>query len=739
MQQSMPSSARSDKFVVTSIAIVFVLVTALLGALVAQSIYTITATSNAIDDIRAKHAAVGAKESLRKQLGAIVRDNAYWDDAFRQISMAETKRDWIIENWASTTADYPLYDTAIVVDGQNTPIVAYRLGEAMDMSPAEFLGPAFDEMVSAARKAQITDPVPVYFIRSAAGVALIGAASIRPNAPDDPVNSQNYHVLVFAKHLTFAVVSEVSETFSLANLTLDRDRMANALSIPLRDISERDVGYFNWPSQMPGTTSYLKVKNTIGIAAIILVLFLCAICAVGLLTTRRLRGSEARARFKATHDALTGLFNRSGLIERMSEASRASRPQAAAMRLHFIDLDGFKGVNDAWGHGVGDDLLVAVARRLSDMLPCNVLVARFGGDEFAVATVEPIATAVVQTIGQQIQVALERVFEIDGRTIEIGASVGVAVAATAALDVGDLIRRADIALYRAKDLGRGITVEFEEGFDEDAKTQAELEHQLRETLANDGIDVAYQPLVHADSGEICGVEALARWRTLDGRNLGPDIFIPLAEKAGLIDVLGMQVLTKALQEAKHWPGIALAVNVSPLQLKNPKFVQNVTEALRNAEFEAARFTIEITEGVLISDPDQAQRAITALKQVGIKIALDDFGSGFASIGALRQFGFDRMKIDRSLVQALDNDENGGAVLQATIALANALQIPVTAEGIETEEQAIAVRISGCDELQGYLFSKPITAEELGIYYFGKVAVDVLEVLDMYNRQVKQAI
>ncbi|OJF96160.1 diguanylate cyclase [Rhizobium sp. 58] len=691
------------------------LVTALLAALITRSIQTITTTANAIDDARATAAADGALHSLRKQLGATIRDNAYWDDAYQQIRKPDTKVAWIIENWASTTADYPLYDTAIVVDAENKVVVAYRDGEDMGSDLPVFFGSTINELLLAARLTSITDAIPVHFIRTARGTALIGAATIQPSVIDDTVDQRGFHILVFAKHLTPEVISEVSGTFAIKGLSLDSAPHTGKLSVVLTDVSRRNVAYFNWPSEQPGTKSYLAVKGLLHSAALILVMFLCALGAVGFFTVSRLRISESKATFKAEHDALTGLLNRSGLIERMKQASSNARGEFAVMRLHFIDLDGFKGVNDAWGHAVGDELIVCVADRLSETLPQNALIARLGGDEFAVVTVGTATPAPASSIGAQIQIALQRVFVLGDRTIEIGGSVGVAFTEASAVDVGELIRRADIALYRAKDLGRGITVEFEDAFDVDTKVQDRLEHLLRQTLAGNGIDVAYQPLVEAGSGAICGVEALARWQAPDGTCYGPDMFIPLAEKSGLIDLLGMQVLRKSVAAARHWQGISLSINVSPLQLKNPAFVQNVLDTITDAGFDAHRLCVEVTEGVLISDPEQAQRAISGLKQAGVKISLDDFGSGYASIGTLRQFGFDRMKIDRSLILALDNDTNGGAVLNATIALANALNIPVTAEGIETEEQATLVRLSGCDELQGYLFSvRPETLRIGGI-------------------------
>ncbi|OJF91035.1 putative bifunctional diguanylate cyclase/phosphodiesterase [Pararhizobium antarcticum] len=716
MRHSQQPSSRLNQWSVALVAIVFILVTAVLAGLVARSIDIITTTSNAIDDDRARHAAGGALQSLRKQLAATVRDNAYWDDAYRQVNL-DTRLDWLIDNWASTTADYPLYDTALVIDSTNKPVIAYRNGEAIQAPLSDFFGKAFDGMLAQARKSDYGTDVPVHFIRSDAGVALIGAAVITPSATDESARPENHYVLAFAKHVTPDVVAEISGSFNIAQLSLDPGPLQTKLSAPLQDVDGNTVAYINWPSQTPGTKSYREVESTINAAAVIFVIFLLSIGAVGLFTINSLKTSGMRSRHRASHDALTGLLNRSGLLETMAAIRKMHGSGNASLRLHFIDLDGFKGVNDAWGHGVGDELIVAVAGRLRDALSADAMIARLGGDEFAVVTVETSDAQAARSIGQQIQAALERVFEIGGRTIGIGASIGVALSRAGTIESDELIRRADIALYRAKDLGRGITVEFEESFDVDTRRLAKLEDALRKTLSNEGIDVAFQPLIQAGTGTMCGVEALARWTSGEGVRFGPDVFIPLAERSGLIDILGLQVLTKSLEAARQWPGIGLSVNVSPVQLKNPNFTQSVVDALKAADFDPQRLCIEVTEGLLISDPEQAQRAIEGLKAAGIKIALDDFGSGFASIGTLRRFGFDRMKVDRSLIVALDHDENAGAILQATIALANALQIPVTAEGIETEQQALAVKLSGCDELQGYLFSKPISAEALNALYF----------------------
>ncbi|WEZ83459.1 CHASE4 domain-containing protein [Rhizobium sp. 32-5/1] len=259
MRYNVQPSGRLNQWSVAFIALVFIVVTAVLAGLVARSIETITTTSNAIDDDRARHAALGALQSLRKQLAATVRDNAYWDDAYRQVNL-DTRSDWIVENWASTTADYPLYDTAIVVDSKDNTVVAYRNGEPLTSPAIEVFGQAFSGMLAKARRSDRTTSVPVYFIRTDAGVALIGAAVISPSEADENARPENRYTLVFAKHVTPDVVTEVSESFNIAHLSMDQNPLASELSVPLNDVEGKTVAYFNWPSQAPGTKSYLEVE-----------------------------------------------------------------------------------------------------------------------------------------------------------------------------------------------------------------------------------------------------------------------------------------------------------------------------------------------------------------------------------------------------------------------------------------------------------------------------------------------
>jgi len=691
---------------------VFLATLAILGYIVSGAFGSMASTADAIDDARSVTAAKGALRALQKQLGATVRDNAYWDDAYRQMKTSGAA-DWAIENWGSTTADYPLYDTAIVIEATGKPLIAYHKGAVLADPNAYYLGKLDDVLTAARQPDPNRDGLPVAFIKTKDGVAIIGAATIQPSAYDAKVDPTSLKVLVFSKQFTAKVVAEVSRTFTINGLTLqstvDPER---ELYASVQDIKGGEIAYFTWPHVDPGTASYLRVRPIIIGAGAVLILLLAAVAAVGFTAFRAVKSGERASNYKAKHDALTGLWNRAGCLEQI-EIALDSEPYTS---LHMLDLDGFKPVNDAWGHAVGDELIKAVAIRLVDQLPADSAIARLGGDEFAVIarTKEPKTGSVALAILR----CLSTPFVIDGRTIEISGSVGTAETSNAAMDAPELLRRADLALYRAKDMGRGTAVNYDPSLDEDAGKSAELEQELRQGLSRGQVRVVFQPLIDASTRQVRGLEALARWKSPTRGDVSPEVFIRVAEKAGLIDHLGFEVLRTTVREASQWPGIGVAVNVSPLQLRNPYFAMQVGEILAEAAFDPARLTIEVTEGVLISNPDQAKRAFGALRQLGVKIALDDFGSGFASIGALREFGFDRMKIDRSLIVALDHDDRNGAVLHATIALATALRLPVTAEGIETEEQAAVVRLSGCDELQGYLFGKPASAEEITSRYFG---------------------
>lgn len=684
---------------------IFTAVICALGTLVFMAIAQMRDEANNIDDARAIHAAQAAVRSFEARLGSTIRDNAVWDDAFEKVGSAEAAG-WIYENWGKASEDYPLYDVAVVLTPHQGVLGAYRKG--VEFAPFRHFGTTLLKFAAAAAAAGQA-PVTA-FVATSDGTYLVAAEAIRPFT-DKPTDAA-LNTLIFAKLLSQDVVAELDDTFDIEGLKLVASPDRASLSTPLLGLDGRAVAYLSWPSRTPGTRIFQGVHSYLLSAAALLVIFLVAIIMTGVAVIRGLQRSAATAQHKATHDALSGLLNRTGLLDVIGMSSPAA---SRGLALGIIDLDRFKDVNDAWGHAIGDELIKLVADRLTAATAPPLTLARLGGDEFAFLAAADEVTMVADLLVQ----ALHQPFRIGGRTIEVGASIGTAVATSDVHEAYELLRRADMALFQAKESGRGRVVNYQPHLDCERHQRTELEEKLRLAIAHKEIHPAFQPLVDARSGALRGVEALARWTPETGP-VSPELFISVAERAGLIDELGRNILDVSIEAASGWQDIGLSVNVSPVQLRNPDFAAMVEGILKDREFDPRRLTLEITEGVLMSNPDQAKRIIARLKAVGVKFALDDFGSGYASIGALREFGFDRMKIDRSLVRAL-SDERGAGILSATLLLAKALHIPVTAEGVETQEQADALVQSGCDQLQGYLVGKPMQPSLLEKLYLRSAA------------------
>lgn len=441
-------------------------------------------------------------------------------------------------------------------------------------------------------------------------------------------------------------------------------------------------------------------------------MFFVVLLAIGWFAGRRLKAEENMAREEALRDRLSGLSNRDGLGLAVDRFVAEARQSKRNVLLLYLDLDGFKEVNDSYGHGTGDQLIRAVAAGLKVLIPQGAVLARIGGDEFAIAFLSDGENAAALQLSEQILDFLVDPLEIGRRVVVVGASIGIAMSPAGTIEREELVRRSDLAMYKAKEAGRARMTLYDPSMDADREQRNALELDLRNAIESGDLTLAYQPLVDATTQALTGVEALVRWNRPGHGPVSPEVFIPIAETSGLIESLGLFVLRKACETAKQWPELNVSVNVSPGQFRNPAFTDYVRYVLKQTEIEASRITLEITEGYMIQNPQRTRQSIERLKGLGVKVALDDFGSGFSSIGYLRQFGFDRIKIDRSLVMGVNEDKRQREMLQATVALARSLDIPVTAEGIETEGQAVAMRLFGCDCLQGYLFGKPMVAERI---------------------------
>jgi diguanylate cyclase (GGDEF)-like protein len=424
------------------------------------------------------------------------------------------------------------------------------------------------------------------------------------------------------------------------------------------------------------------------------------------------------AMHQAMHDSLTGLPNRALFLDRVQHALDRNRRAGRQLAVLFLDLDNFKVVNDSLGHAAGDDLLVAVAGRLSHALRRSDTVARFGGDEFGILVEDVRSEHDAIVVAEQIAGLFVQPFALGDRDHFVTASIGIAIADRTTASPDTLIRDSDAAMYRAKAQGRAGYELFDDLMRARVVHRLRVETELRTALQRGQIRLAYQPVVSLCDGSICGAEALVRWQHPERGLIGPGDFIHVAEESGLIVGLGEQVLEMACEEAARWaqarpdgPQLSISVNLSVRQVSQPGLVGAVRRALGRARLEAPLLALEITESVLLEDADGPKETLRALKALGTKLILDDFGTGYSSLGYLKRLPLDGLKIDRSFVAGLGADHEDSAIVSAVAGMAAGLGLTVTAEGVETAAQAAELRALGIQRAQGFTFARPMSAEE----------------------------
>ncbi|MGY2907746.1 diguanylate cyclase (GGDEF)-like protein [Bradyrhizobium sp. URHC0002] len=424
------------------------------------------------------------------------------------------------------------------------------------------------------------------------------------------------------------------------------------------------------------------------------------------------RRADERIAHLAHYDGLTDLPNRILFRERLEQSLKAIRP-GEQLAVLYIDIDEFKSVNDALGHPIGDELLKGVADRLRGCLNDTDVAARLGGDEFAVIQTAIKDRSETTQLVDEIHSAIRQPLACMGHLITTDASIGIALAPGDGVDLDQLLKNADLALYGAKGDGRRTYRFFEAGMDQRARARRSLELELRQAISDGSLETYYQPVVNIEDGKISSCEALLRWRHPERGMISPAEFIPIAEDSGLINQLGLWVLNAACAEAATWPDqVRVAVNVSPVQFRSPALALNVAAALAACGLPASRLELEITEAVLIRDDEAALDMLHQLRKLGVRIALDDFGTGYSSLSYLQRFPFDKIKIDRSFIKDIAGPGASSSIVQAVVSIAAASDMTTTAEGVETEQQRNLLYILGCTEMQGYLFSPAIPAAEV---------------------------
>jgi diguanylate cyclase (GGDEF)-like protein len=547
-------------------------------------------------------------------------------------------------------------------------------------------------------------------VHGAWGLAAVAVGPIVPASHDFEQQPSQSRYLVIAKDLSKAALDILAAEYVLHGLRFAEAGEEPLDKLDLTDPTGQTIATLTWPASAMGSQAYADVSPAVLLMLSLIGFTMIVLIVIAVRGLKDLKRGEARAQFAATHDALTGLPNRAALIRSLGDAIASARQEGGEGALIFLDLDGFKAVNDAYGHDIGDRLLRNAAAGFNAVCGDRTI-ARIGGDEFAIILSDREPTQAALDLSRLLTRYLAQPFDIDGRVIMIGTSIGIAHIDGTIPYPEEALRRADVAMYQAKQQGRNRAFVYDASIDVTRHKRLEIAADLRKALESGNLELAFQPTFDATTRRIVGAEALLRWPSPGKIAIPPSVFIPIAEESGLIDELGAWTLREACRAACEWPDIHVAVNVSPAQFRNPNFDVLLSTILTETRLPFRALELEITETYLIENPAQARRSINAIRNLGVSVALDDFGTGFSSVGYLRSFTFDKLKLDRSLIVGIATDQRAQRFVQATIALADSLDLDVCAEGVESEEEALLLRIAGCREFQGFFFARPCSAAE----------------------------
>ncbi len=616
----------------------------------------------------------------------------------------------------------------VAVFDANDQIKYFRTRAGGDASPLDLrteLSPALDllrgRLSGQPRNARVVDPQDL--AKPPNGVALIQEFHNRPAiVAGVVVGDQNSlaqrrdraPIVVSIKYINERLLQRIGGRLQLEGLHLSdaTATSANDRIIALTDGEGRSLASLTWRPKQPGDAVIVSIIPFVTVVLIAFALLIVIIMRHMRRTADAISSGERRLRHLALHDPVCGLPNRIFFGERLERAIVEVRDGGPTAAVFYIDLDHFKDVNDTLGHHIGDELILNVTRRLSEIMREDDLVARLGGDEFAFIMTCASDHYSLQAIAERIMAAICAPFTVSGHAINIGASIGIAVIDSCTQDARDILRYADMALYRAKNEGRNRACIYDAAMDADLSNRKMLESALRQAIKNQQLHVVYQPIVNASGKRLVGVEALARWLHPVQGEIPPARFIPIAEHSGLIVELGEFILRRACLDGRNWPGLTVSVNVSPLQFRRPDFVGAIERIVGETGFEPGRLELELTESTLLGNLEGAEISMLRLKGIGVGFALDDFGTGYSSLLYLRRFPFDKLKIDSSFVRSIEKAADAAAIVHAVVSLGRGLGMKVTAEGVETPEQHLFLRAAGVHSMQGYRFGRPVTAAEI---------------------------
>jgi diguanylate cyclase (GGDEF)-like protein len=688
------------------LAIAMPLILASLGAinLSYDLLNRVASAGNEAEHMRNKKVLEEALQESSASLGRLVLQNAKWNEAAAQ-TKDKIDPKWFADTWGGLDGTRQGYDMVAVLDGEGNVIAGKAKGRGLDQNIIAADSPANVPLAELLPKDWNGREVVSGFASTPYGPAAVAFAPIlEPSSNNRP----NGRVLFMGHQLTRDALSGLEKQLLVGGLALSTGLVNEDYAIALPAIEGKPAFALSWEDRNFGgivtDAAWAKASGVLGF----LVLVMTGIGLVCWRLVQNLVANEERATHDALHDHLTGMPNRQALLVKMKEVREVVKQPYA---LAFADLDGFKEVNDSYGHHIGDRLICMVAAGVTTLASHAALSTRMGGDEFVVLFSGTDCVAQAEAYSVQLIRLLAQPFDMDGRLASVGASIGVAGNA-GELEDSEVLRRADVAMYKAKADGKNRHRLYDVALDKEREENLSIANELKDIIKANALDVVFQPVMSAKTLLMTGVEALVRWPQSSSRQVGAEHFVTIAESSGLIDALGALVLNKACEAARAWPSLRLAVNISAVQLNNPHFVRNALDVLHSHGIPTNRVEFEITETSLIHDTDRAKDVFKALQMAGVKVALDDFGSGFSSIGYLRTFNFDRIKIDKSIVSKVLQSPSELAVLQGALLVARGLSAEVTAEGVEISDEVPVLRLAGVTELQGYYFHKPMGAREI---------------------------
>ncbi|MEQ8696027.1 MAG: bifunctional diguanylate cyclase/phosphodiesterase [Bauldia litoralis] len=656
---------------------------------------------------------IGGVQAMTRRAESLANDYGWWDDAYD--AYVDGDAEWMEANIGASVEETEIADLMAIVASDAGVDYGWLLSD--DLAASDVISP---EVVAGIRELAKDMPVESLaarssFVKAGPDVMLIAVSRLTPLSRASEVDAETRPYFVVGIVLSEERLIDLGRSFLIEDLHLEEASPATGsenVSPPVVDLFGNTIAHFVWTPPTPG---YAVLRNVLLPVSVALALF-CVVAFTTAFRARRiaiaLSDSEKEAVIAARTDSMTSLMNRAGFTELIESEEYEQACANGKLAIIYMDINGFKAVNDSIGHHGGDELVRVLANRVTSVLPPEGRFARIGGDEFAVVITgdsvrEKAANAAATVVG-----CLDQPFTIHGFEFHVTVAVGYAIAGGTGLTPSEIVRRADIAMYQAKNGAEREAVLYNSTMETGALEKKQIETSLRRAIELGELQVFYQPVVRASDLTIVGMEALVRWTSKELGTVSPATFVPVAEETGLIHDLGRFVVDRACQDVSKWPGLKMAINLSPVQLRDPDFATGLLEVVRSYGLDPSSFELELTEGILVNNPTIAKRKLAKLKEMGFTLSLDDFGTGFSSIGYLRQFPFDVLKVDRSFVRDIGLNATANALIQSLVSLGDAMNLSVIAEGIENEDQLKLLRLVQCEYVQGYLISRPIPAEQI---------------------------